>query len=219
MRTWTSLLCLVAGALWPLLARGQAPGPTYGVGLRVHGLFVPRGIFEQFVDVAPSGIRHPGVGIEIIRRHGAFEAALGFGGSRLAPDDGIWLNDDPDDNPHLVEFEDFSWLTLDLSTVWTYAFHPPLGLRYGLGVGLGFLRGDARATDYVCDAGRYDLASCRPSPEPEDLREPVDIPSVIPVVNALLGLAYMPSDRVTLSLEGGLHTTFFAGLRAAYFFP
>ncbi|MFQ5571344.1 MAG: transposase [Rhodothermales bacterium] len=216
------VLCLGAGMAVPQSTRGQQPASSiqtaqYGVGLRFRGLFIPKRVFEHFVEVAPSGVAQPGFGLELLRRKRRFEASFGVGWARLHPRDGIWL-DDPAHNPSLVEFDNFSWLSLDLTAVWKRPLNPAFAFRYGMGVGLGILMGDVLETDYVCAGTRYDLDSCTQNPVATDVRHALDLPPVVPVTNALIGLQYTPSDRVAVNLDGGWHTTLFAGVSVAYFF-
>ena len=189
----------------------------YGIGVRFRGLFVPQSAFERFAEVVPSGMSQVGLGMELIRRRGNFESSYAISWADLSLDDGIWL-DDLDHNPSLVEFDGFSWIALDVSAVWKHPFSPTWALRYGMGVGIGFLQGDILETDYVCPGNSFDLDSCMQQPDADDVRRPIDLPAVVPIITALLGVQYAPSERVSFNIEGGLQTTFFIGLSAAVFF-
>ena len=208
---------------WP--AFGQpAPLPTdappevqYGIGLRVRGLFVPRRAFERFVEVAPSGVAQPAVALEGIRRRGRFELLLAVGVGGLSPEDGIWL-DEPQHNPSLVEFDGFAWLNLDLTAVWAAPVAPQWAFRYGMGIGVGVVLGSIRETDYACPPGRFDRAACMQSPTAKDIRHRLDMPPILPVVNALVGMRYAPSPQVALNLDAGLQTALFVGVSVDLFF-
>ena len=193
----------------------------YGVGLRFRGLFVPQSLFERFVEIAPSGISKPELGLEVIRRRRNFEAVFGLAWANISAEDGIWVDDfdDVDDNPSFIEFDGFSWITFDINAVWKRSFNPQVALRYGFGIGLGVLMGDILETDYVCPGNRYDLESCGQSSDATAVRKPLDLPPVLPLMNALLGIQYSPSDQVSINLDGGLHTTLFVGLSVDFFFP
>ncbi len=232
MRTYLFLLSLVTLWMLPGIARGQqttAPvtetaqaasqeNPIhYGIGLRFRGLSIPQSVFERFAEVAPSGMSQPGYGIELIRRRGNFETSYAISWADLSMDDGIWL-DDFDHNPSLVEFDNFSWITLDVNAVWKHPFSSTWGLRYGIGIGLGILQGDILETDYECPGNRYELDACMQQPNADDVRRPIDLPPVVPIMTALLGVQYAPSERVAINLEGGLQTVFFIGVSAAVFF-
>ncbi len=232
MRTYLFLLSLVTLWMLPGIARGQQTTTPmtetaqvasqenqirYGFGLRFRGLFVPQSVFERFAEVVPSGMSQPGYGIELIRRRGNFETSYAISWADLSLDDGIWL-DDLDHNPSLVEFDNFSWFTLEVNAVWKYPFSATWGLRYGIGIGLGVLQGDILETDYECPGSRYELDACMQQLNADDVRRALDLPPVVPIMTAHLGIQYAPSERVSINLEGGLQTTFFIGVSAAVFF-
>ncbi len=232
MRTHLFLLGLVAAWMLPGIAWGQQTASPetgtvqaaaqehpvrYGFGLRFRGLFVPQSAFERFAEVVPSGMSQPELGFELIRRRGNFETAYGIAWAALSVDDGIWL-DDLDHNPSLVEFDGFSWIALDVSAVWKHPFSPTWGLRYGMGIGLGIIRGDILETDYLCPSNSFALQDCMQAPDAADVRRPIDLPPVVPLMTALVGIQYTPSQYVAFNLEGGLQTTFFVGMSAAVFF-
>ncbi len=224
MRTYTFLLCLVAGSLLPAIASGQPVAEErsvfYGAGVRFRGLFVPQSWFERFVAIAPSGISKPELGIEVVRRRGNFDATIGLALATISPDDGIWVDDfdDPDDNPSLIEFEGFSWIALDVNVIWKRPLSPKTALRYGLGIGLGIMMGDILETDSVCSGTRFDVTDCTQAPNATAVRKPLDVPPVVPLMNAILGFQYAPSPQVAINLDGGVHTTLFIGISVDFFF-
>ena len=224
MRTYSLLLCLVAGLVLPAIALGQpvddARAVSYGVGVRFRGLFVPKSMFERFVEIAPSGISKPEIGIEVVRRRTTFEAVIGLAWANISPDDGIWVDDfdDPDDNPSLIEFEDFAWIALDVNAIWKRPVSLTASVRYGLGIGLGFMMGDILETDYVCSGDRYDLTACSQSADATAIRKPLDVPPVVPLVNAILGFQYAPSNQFAINIDTGIHTTLFIGISLDVFF-
>jgi len=230
MRTYLFLLSLVTLWMLPGIARGQQATLTetaqvasqenpihYGIGLRFRGLSIPKRIFERFAEVVPSGMSQPQYSIELVRRRGNFETSYAISWADLSIEDGIWL-DDLDHNPSLVEFDNFSWFTFDVNAVWEYPFSSTWGLRYGIGIGLGILQGDILETDYECPGNSYELDACMQQLNADDVRRPIDLPPVVPVMTALLGTQYAPSERVAINLAGGLQTTFFIGVSAAVFF-
>lgn len=232
MRTHLFLLGLVAVSMLPGNASGQQTtspvtetdqmasqeNPTrYGIGVRFRGIFVPKSAFERFAEVAPSGMSQPEFGFEVIRRKGNFETTYAVSWASLSMDDGIWL-DDLDHNPSLVTFDNFSWITFDVNAVWKHPFSPTWALRYGLGIGLGIIRGDILETDYDCPGNRYELDACMQQPNADDVRRPIDLPPVVPIMTGLVGIQYAPSEHVAFNLEGGLQTIFFVGVSVAIFF-
>lgn len=193
----------------------------YGVGLRGRYVGVPRGVLELFVEEASSGVAHPAGGLELIRRRGGFELILGFEMESLSPENGLWLDKGstlPADTPDQVEFEDFGWVTADLTVVWHTPLHERFGLRYGAGFGLGVIRGEILRTDTECTGETTD--SCEPVSGPEEgkYREAEDLPPVFPVVGALFGAQYRPLDPLSINLEVGLRSVAYAGTSVSYFF-
>jgi hypothetical protein len=196
-----------------------APSADIGVGLRLRQIIVPRGMIELFVERAESGISHPGIGVQVVRRKGDFEVNLGLEWERLAAKPGIWIDKGemiPQDEVDLVEFEGFGWVTIDATFVWHTSVHEKAALRYGAGLGLGIITGDVLRTDYRCTTS--EISSCSQVPggkvrEPED-----DIPPVFPVINILVGVQIRPMEKLNINLEGGFRTVPYVGLTADYFF-
>jgi opacity protein-like surface antigen len=197
--------------------------PEYGVGLRLRGVFVPKGLLELFVEEASSGVFHPGFGLELNRRKGDFELVLGLEYEKVSPKDGYWLEkgDDPEvpgQAPDLVEFEGLSWFTVDLTFAFRSDINEQLSFRYGAGFGLGLVFGEAYQTDSVC-TGRNIQEDCTPiTGGGGQIRDPAGIPPVFPVVNLLAGLQYRPTEKMTVNLEAGMRTLFFFGLSSSYYF-
>ena len=197
--------------------------PEYGVGIRLRGVFVPKGLLELFVEEASSGVFHPGFGLELNRRKGDFELVLGLEYESVSPEDGYWLEkgDDPltpGQTPDFTEFDGLSWFTLDLTFAFRSAINEQLSFRYGAGFGLGLVLGDVYQTDSVC-TGRNIQEDCTPiTGGGGQIRDPADLPPVFPVVNLLAGLQYRPTEKITVNLEGGMRTLFFFGLSSTYYF-
>ena len=194
----------------------------YGVGLRARYVGVPRGVLEIFVDEASSGVAHPGLGLELIRRRGGLELIFGVEVESLSPDDGLWLDKGdtpPGQTPDLVEFEGMGWVTADVTLVWHTPVHDRVALRYGAGLGLGVVRGDLLRTDTDCSGSTTD--TCTPVTGPEEgrrYRQEEDLPPVFPVVSALVGAQYRPLDELSINLEAGLRSVAYAGTSISYFF-
>ncbi len=225
MRIYLLLIILFAGGLVPASAQGQQPvaqerSVVFGAGVRFRGVFIPKSAFERFVEVAPSGISQPEIGIEGVRRRGNFETTLGLSWANLSAEDGIWVDDfdDPDDNPSLIEFDGFQWVTFDVNAVWKAPLNPNLAFRYGLGIGLGVLLGDVLETDYNCPGNQFDLNNCFPLAGGTAVRKPLDLPPVVPLMNATLGLQYNPTNQVAINFDTGVQTMLFVGISVDFFF-
>lgn len=194
-----------------------------GVGLRLRNVIVPQGLVEIFVDRAAGGSSEFGFGIEVSRRNGNFEVQFGLEYEAIHIDSGLWIDkgDSPvggpgGTEPDLVEFENFGWITAEA----TFLNHTPIAkqfaLRYGGGAGIAIMKGQVVRTDYRCVSA--DLDSCDESPAAENISEPYDIPPVMLVVNAIIGVQIRPIESVFINIEGGLRTIPFFGITGGYYF-
>jgi hypothetical protein len=200
---------------------------SYGVGLRLRRIVVPQGFLELFAQEAASGVQETGLGVELIRRKGNFEISLGVEYERLQPEDGLWLEKghtpgQPGQNPDYVEFRDFGWLGVDLTFAWQLPLHEMVALRYGAGLGLGFVRGDVLQTDTECTGSSTDsctqIAEGTAFQQGLQYKDPAELPPVFPVINLLAGAQVRPVKRLAINLEAGMRTVFYFGLTTALFF-
>lgn len=206
--------------------RREQDKPEYGIGVRFRTVFVPKPVFELFVEEASSGLFTPGFGLELARRKDRLEVVLGFEYESLSPDDGFWLDkgDDPNvaaETPDFLEFDDLAWVTADVA----FLYNAPLGrrasFRVGGGVGIGLLLGEILQTDSTCVPGTDDIRQdCTADPvamEGRQFDDPADLPPVFPVVNLIMGLQWRPVDKLTFNLETGLRTVGFVGLSSTLY--
>ena len=191
-----------------------------GLGFRLRNVRVPQGLIEIFVKQAPAGASNVGFGLELARRRGQFEVQLGLEYEKISIEKGIWIeNGDtiPADEVDYVEFDNFGWVTAELSFLYHTEIIPQLSVRYGGGAGIGVLTGDIRRTDMACTTAS--LESCHESMVPgHNLKEPYDLPPVMLVVNAIVGVQIRPTDEIFINVEGGLRTVPFFGTTAGYYF-
>lgn len=199
----------------------------YGVGVRFRTVFVPKPIFELFVDEASSGLFQPGFGLELSRRKGQLEMVLGFEYENMSPDDGFWLDkgDDPnvpEETPDYLEFDGLAWITADLNFLYNVALSEPVSLRMGGGLGIGVVLGEILQTDSTCSAGtddiQQDCMADQTGMPGRQLNDPADLPPVFPVVNLLIGLQWRPIEKLTFNLDAGIRTVGFFGLSSNYYF-
>ena len=139
-----------------------------GVDLRLRNVWVPKSMLQLFVDTAPGGASNFGIGADVFRRKGNFEVQFGLEYEKIFIDKGIWVEKDklpPGETVDYVRFDNFGWVTAEV----TFLNHTPitkfLALRYGGGAGLGVLFGHVRRTDYSCTSA--DLGTCHSDPRPE----------------------------------------------------
>ncbi len=238
-RTVTTAAAVLAVCLGAASARAQAaldddsssPTPTataaapatekssIGLGFRIRNVRVPQSLIEIFVQRVPAGSSNVGFGLEVSRRKGQFEVQLGLEYEKIFIEKGIWIeNGDmlPQDEPDYVEFDNFGWVTAELSFMYHTPIIPQLSVRYGGGAGIGVLTGDILRTDYRCSTTSLD--SCSESPTATNIKKPYDLPPVMLVVNAIVGLQIKPTDEIFINIEGGLRTVPFFGMTAGYYF-
>jgi hypothetical protein len=201
-------------------APADGPGDTHiGVGFRLRNMRIPKGLLEIFVDRAPAGSSNVGFGLEVSRRKGQFEVQLGLEYEKITIEKGIWINKGdtiPADEPDYVEFDGFGWVTAELSFMYHTPIVPQVAVRYGGGAGIGVFTGDIVRTDYRCTTTSLD--SCGESPTATNLKTPYDLPPVMLVVNAIVGLQIRPTNEIFINVEGGLRTAPFFGMTAGYYF-
>jgi hypothetical protein len=205
----------------------QTPGVTpvqWGVGLRLRYVMIPKFLLEQFWEEVATGPANPGFGLDVIRKRGDFEFSFGFEYESLSGDEGFWLEKGDDgvsngQTPDLVEFDGFSWITLDASFVFHKPLHELFALRYGGGFGLGILLGEVLQTDAVCTSRNInDPGVCMRDPAAQQINDPADIPPVFPVINLLFGGQLRPVEKLAINFEVGLRTAFYTGFGASYMF-
>jgi hypothetical protein len=223
-------------------ATTDADEVQYGVGVRLRSIWLPKSVLQLFVTRAAGGAHNYGVGVDLSRRRGTTELQLGFEFEHINVGQGVWINNG--DNVAMGDEADyvlgpdsttgsgnqFGWFTLEFSFLNHAEINPWLSVRYGAGLGLGVLIGEVDHYNIICGAGATNA-----SPEPGcvpprfqgtgtysegtetlvkyDLGTPV-----FPVVNAILGLQFKPTDRTTINLEGGIRTLPFIGVSSSMFF-
>jgi hypothetical protein len=227
----------------PVVTEAEVP-VEYGVGIRLRDVMIPKGELELFLGRAAGGSNNIGIGIDLTRRRGNVELQLGFEYEHISPGEGVWIEKDKnvptDDADYLLgpnhAPESLGWVTFEF----TFINHTPLtknlSFRYGGGAGIGIITGGLYRNDIHCAStatnanpepgcvptqfggtGTYTDTSGAPNgndPTPHKY----GLPPVFPVVNAIIGLQFKPTDKMTINLEGGIRTLLFFGLSASYFF-
>jgi hypothetical protein len=199
-------------------ATAPAPEVEWGVGIRLRNVRLPRSMIELFVDRAAGSGSNYGIGFDLVRRKQNFEVQLGGEYEAISVPKGIWIESGkpiPANEADFVEFDGFGWLTLEAN----FVFHSPLSkmfaVRYGAGAGVGILLGDVTHVDRGCTTS--DPESCTTETNGGQ-KIAYDLPPVMPVVNAMLGVQFRPLEKLTINVEGGVRTLPFFGTSATYFF-
>lgn len=207
---------MLAGNAW---ADGKKDDAKLGLGVRARYIHIPKQAIELFVERSAGSGSHPGIGLEIIREKGDMAFTIGFEYESIAPQDGIYIEKGdtiPEDPVDDVEFKDFTWASVDVSFIGQQKIVGDwLLLRFGAGLGVGYIMGDMLRTDATCVDD--DVDSCQRVPgapsEPEK-----DMPPVFPIVNVLTGLQVRPFANVAINIEGGIRTVPFVGTTMAFLF-
>ena len=58
----------------------------------------------------------------------------------------------------------------------------------------------------------------RTNPPAENDHTPYDLPPVMLVINAIVGVQIRPTDEIFINVEGGIRTMPFVGMTAGYYF-
>jgi hypothetical protein len=194
------------------------PKTNIGLGLRLRNVRIPETVLEWFIEDVPGGVSSVGFGAELSRRKGDFEVQFGLEYEKLTVTPGLWVEKD---KPIMggavdrVRDDGFSWVTAELSFMYHTPIIPQLSVRYGGGAGLGILMGSVRRTDQFCPTNNLD--SCQDAPIEND-DTAYDLPPVMLVVNAIVGLQVRPTNEIFINIEGGLRTVPFFGMTAGYYF-
>lgn len=195
------------------------PKTNIGIGLRLRNVRIPAGMLEWFIESVPGGVSNIGIGAELSRRKGDFEVQFGLEYEKLTVTPGYWVEKD---RPVMGGFVDdvrddnFGWVTAELSFMYHTPIVPQLAVRYGGGAGIGILMGSVRRTDQLCTGSTTE--TCNDDPAAENQDDPYDLPPVMLVVNAIIGLQVRPTNEIFINIEGGLRTVPFFGMTAGYYF-
>lgn len=190
-----------------------------GLGVRIRNVRIPKWLLETFVERVPNGSSNLGLGLELSRRKGQFEVQFGLEYEKIYIEKGLWIDKGdmiPQDEPDLVEFDGFSWVTAELSFMYHTPIVPQFAVRYGGGAGIGVFMGDVIRTDYTCQ--NQDLDSCNESPNAVNRNTPYDMPPVMIVINAIVGVQIRPTDELFINIEGGIRSMPFFGGTFGYYF-
>jgi hypothetical protein len=216
----------------------------YGVDIRLRSMHVPTGLLNLFITRAADGASNFGYGIDVIRRHGNLELAIGLEHEQITVGQGVWINSGdtvPQDDPDYVvvgkDAQDggLGWTTIDFTFVNHLVINKYVSFRYGAGAGIGIINGALDHYNVRCAAGATN-ANPEPACTPQilggqaQITDPngniistntqykYSIPPVFPVIDAIVGFQFHPIDKMLVDLELGLHTLPYIGANIGYMF-
>lgn len=203
------------------------PAPMLGAGVRFHSVFMPKSVLELFVAHGVP-LNSWSLGFELVKRRPEFDIVVGLEYVDVTIPDGLWEEpgEEPGNNcvatgmcPDHIRTDGLAMFGLDVAFLWKKPIYEGLSFRYGAGLGLGVILGGLISRDTVCPPGTtvddLDTPSSCLITGPDVIEE---LPPVLPIVKAQLGLAYEISNRALLTFDAGLHNVFFFGGGAQYFF-
>ncbi len=198
-----------------------------GLGVRVRDVFMPQAVLNLFLDHSTS-MNQYGIGAEVVRRKGDFDIVFGLEYDSVQPANGLYLKsgDNPsgcvpgDTCPDYITFKNFSLLGLDASFIWHYKITDMVQLRYGAGIGVGFVLGELDKTHTQCGGGTTvgQLDDPNACTKVGGMIKSGDVPPVVPIVNVQLGARIKVNKQLGVNLEAGFRDVFFFGLGTDYIF-
>ncbi|MDB4970682.1 MAG: hypothetical protein JWN44_6371 [Myxococcales bacterium] len=273
MRAMMRILVVALMALLTANARAQVPekeppggGPMkidgappsevvelgrYQLGARVRGIFATHAMLSPYLAAnTGTSMESVSVGIELIYRKPKYDIVTSLDFSFLDVHDGNYLGagHDASLDTHYVQFRNLGFLSADVSLIGHHKFLPWLELRYGGGLGIGWVAGDVLLTNngpQCTAANASDTKACyptntgaingKPTPAQEASLKAsegtgvdtnvtphrhvsADKPPVMGVVNLLVGLRFYPIPRLALTYEIGFRNAIFTGISAHYLF-
>ena len=223
------------------IAKQDATGARYGLGLRTRWISVPSWLLGIFTK-QNKPLSSYSVGLEGFRRHGDVDFVLGVAWQSLSPPDGNWLGTgkNPAVDTDFVQFKGLGAISIDAAFILRKELSQYVTFHYGGGLGLGIITGKMlRTSDGTagCANSPGDVTKCYPVLVPPCTGPCTEsqlaaseggtdssargsrftdgnIPPVYPIINLLTGFDFrIPSvDGLEVKVEGGyFFPYFFAG--------
>lgn len=224
---------------------------THQLGARVRYIFVTKAMLSPYFNAnTGTQMNSFSVGLEYVyRKPGkSYDIVTSLDFSWLDVADGNFLGSghDPSLDTHYTQFRNLSFVSADVSIIGWHKFLPWLELRYGGGLGIGYVPGDVLITNngpQCTSANANDTTKCfpvntgpingKPTATQEGQlqssmggtdtnttphRHSGGVPPVMGVVNILVGLRFYPIAHMAVSWEIGFRDAMFTGLSATYLF-
>jgi len=143
---------------------------THQLGVRARYIFVTKAMLSPYFDAnTGTQMNSWSVGLEYVYRkpgkHYDIVTSLDF--SWLNVDDGNYLGSghDPSLDTHYTQFKNLSFISADVSFIGWHKFTDWFELRYGGGLGIGYVPGDVLITTNAgCTAANArDTTTCHPT--------------------------------------------------------
>jgi hypothetical protein len=131
----------------------------YGLAVRARWISVPSFLLGSFTQKNVP-LSTYGYALEGYRRkrdkddhNRTWEVSVAIGYQNMSPPDGYWLGTGRNISvdTDLVQFRNFSLITMDAAFISRQYFSPYFGIHYGAGLGLGVVRGKVLRTSAECD--------------------------------------------------------------------
>ncbi len=221
------------------------------LGARVRYLFVTKAMLSPyFAANTGTQMNSISVGLEYVYRvfsHN-YDVVTSLDFSWLDVADGNYLGSghDPSLDTHYTQFRNLSFISADVSLIGWHKFLPWLEMRYGGGLGIGYVPGNVLITTNAnCTAANAnDTTKCYPGitgpingnvtatqeaalkasmgggtdTNTTPHRHSGGVPPVMGVVNILAGLRFYPVPHLAINWEIGFRDSMFTGISAHYLF-
>lgn len=204
----------------------EEPG-AIGVAARLRFIFLPSAILNLFLEHSTSMSQYS-VGAAFVRRKGNFDIEFALEYANVSPKDGFYLEkgNDPGQQgqyPDRIHFDNLSMISADATFIWHANIVPTVQIRYGAGIGIGFLLGNIVGTKQMCSAGTSvgDLDNPTANGKCNDIPGTTtnkSKPPVVPIVHLLAGVRFKLIDQLSLNIEVGIRDLPFVGANIGYFF-